>query len=687
MDLPSETAFDAHDSDDPTVQEALSRWLEARDAGEPCDLEALCEGLSLLQWATLRYLISGEMLVRAPLGDGEHEAKGAAGRFAIVRELGEGGMGKVFIARDLGFVDPKLGLDGREVAYKVMKAELVGSPRARERFYRESILTDRIANRGIPHVYARLDDDCGSPAFAMEWIRGWTLLEIVAPTTSEPSRGEKSLITPPTPRELIQRVVDAALIVDHAHQRSIVHADLSLRNVMVEFDGSTRVIDWGIARDLMAKDDKVLRFATRRYQDPRLEQPATLPDTASDIYSLGAILADVADSIFETKAVWGAGRTSKSARRLLDDIAAFARHPDLNRRYSSARDFAADLGNFLIGEKLHRVREPLHERIERWTHIHRWRIASALLILLSAFVVWSVDYRHREQARARAQINQDFLDNQREENLGLLFQRGINHADACSRSKDYKDALATLDDAEPTILLMMHDYPSKLQYRTTYADFLILRAQVLQEVPNRQKSDVDRQVSWVDQAISIAEHLPGPPPPRWNLTAKLSEYYETKFKALWTFGRLAEAIEAIDKALIHDAPVLMRVRQKVIATQLEKEATYYLRCRAASPAKKPDHFDDMALAEAFLNRANCRTENIFNAACVYALASQDEAADSAERDRRAARALALLVRLRSAGYFESAKHQVELQTDSALKALLGRTDFDALVRSVNAQER
>ena len=190
------------------------------------------------------------------------------GRFLVERELGQGGMGVVYLARDLA-------LD-RPVAIKVLREPLAGVPELRRRFLQEARTAARLSHPNVVPVFA-VEEHPQLVCFVMAWVPGETLAERV--------RRDGPLPAPAAAR-LVQEL---AWALAYAHQHGIVHRDVKPENVLLE-RGSGRALltDFGIARLHDASDTTP---AGRTLGTPRMvspEQAAGEPlDGRSDLYSLG----------------------------------------------------------------------------------------------------------------------------------------------------------------------------------------------------------------------------------------------------------------------------------------------------------------------------------------------------------------------------------------------------------------
>jgi serine/threonine-protein kinase len=193
-------------------------------------------------------------------------------RYRIERELGRGGMGAVYLARDLR-------LD-RPVALKVLPAQLATVPALRERFLRETRTAASFSHPNLVPVYAVEEAD-DLLAYAMGYIEGENLAERVGRAG------------PLTVRETVKLLQDVAYALAYAHGRGVVHRDIKPDNIMIErATGRALVMDCGIARSIAAPSDTagLTRVGeivgTPEYMSP--EQAAgDAVDGRSDLYALG----------------------------------------------------------------------------------------------------------------------------------------------------------------------------------------------------------------------------------------------------------------------------------------------------------------------------------------------------------------------------------------------------------------
>ncbi len=189
--------------------------------------------------------------------------------YQILRELGRGGMATVYLA-----VQQSL---GREVAIKLMSADLARDPQQVERFLREGSIVAKLEHRHIVAVHD-IGTVEGRPYLAMEYVPGGRL-------PLEPGVG-----LPPSLALAIAR--DIALALDHAHAHGVIHRDIKPENILQRRDGSCALSDFGIARSLdgaSAMTQEGVTLGTPQYMSPEQLQAGSI-DGRSDLYALGVVL-------------------------------------------------------------------------------------------------------------------------------------------------------------------------------------------------------------------------------------------------------------------------------------------------------------------------------------------------------------------------------------------------------------
>src|SRR5262245_19569027 len=318
--------------------------------------------------------------------------------YEVHEEVARGGMGIVYRAREL---EPE-----REVALKMLLPHQVASPGMRERFHLEARAVAALEHPAILPVH-HVGEHNGLPFFTMKLATGGTLAQ------------RKSKL-PGNCREIAELVATLADAVQFAHERGVLHRDLKPGNVLFDEAGRPYVSDFGLAKLVGADSDlthSVELLGTPHYVAPEIAaRSAKAATTASDIYSLGAILYELLagrppfdaegvpallKKIVEEEpnritnydlrftSVHREGRTNPVPRDL--EVICFkclAKKPE--RRYTTARELAEDLRRWLAGRTiLARPATPL-ERVHSWMRRNPAlaTLGSVLALVLIAAVVW-----------------------------------------------------------------------------------------------------------------------------------------------------------------------------------------------------------------------------------------------------------------------------------------------------------
>jgi tRNA A-37 threonylcarbamoyl transferase component Bud32 len=266
------------------------------------------------------------------------------GDFAVVRELGRGGNGIVYLARQIS-------LD-RPVALKILQDKYVQDKEFVENFIREARAAARISHPNIVQAYAVGEDD-GIYYFAMEFIDGETMKQVLKHDKSVPAKRAAEI------------VADIANAIDCAwSEQKLVHQDIKPDNIMLTKRGQAKLADLGLARIASVEagfgndDDEVM--GTPQYISP--EQLTGVPtDIRSDIYSLGASFYHMVTGRFPYVGKDGNEIARQHVEGTLTQPISVVRElpPEINRiivkmmakditqRYQSGKEVAADLEKFL----------------------------------------------------------------------------------------------------------------------------------------------------------------------------------------------------------------------------------------------------------------------------------------------------------------------------------------------------
>jgi len=304
------------------------------------------------------------------------------GAWRLLRELGSGGMGTVFLAERAD------GQFTREVAIKLLRGFPTRDAARRLRQERQIL-----AGLDHPNIARLLDGGetaQGQPWLALEYVAGEPLLAHVAARAA----GLRERLA------LFEAMLDA---VAHAHSHLVVHRDLKPANVMVAPDGTVKLLDFGIAQLVDAGADSQRETSTRvfsrGYASPEQEQGRTIT-TASDIYSLGVLLRELLTGRRDSTDLRMPAVPPLALDADLAGIIAKATEADPAHRYASAGEFRDDLVRHREGRPVRAARWTRAYRLRKFAGRHRAAFAATLLAacVLGGFV-WRLE---RERTRARA---------------------------------------------------------------------------------------------------------------------------------------------------------------------------------------------------------------------------------------------------------------------------------------------
>ena len=267
-------------------------------------------------------------------------------RFRVVRRLGAGGMGEVFLAEDTELE--------RSVALKVMSAELASDPNQRKRFRTEAKAISGLSHPNICVVHEVGETDDGRPFLAMEYVEGKTLDVIMQQRRLKLG-------------EIIGLGIESAEALSAAHTRNIVHRDIKPGNIMLDRRGRVKLLDFGLAKRVLqeelseattahAQTKSGMLLGTPYYMSPEQALGREV-DGRTDIFSLGVVLYELlagqkpflGKTVGETinnvvnQAPEPLGLENPAYSPALDAIILKCLEKDPEKRYTSANSLADDL--------------------------------------------------------------------------------------------------------------------------------------------------------------------------------------------------------------------------------------------------------------------------------------------------------------------------------------------------------
>ena len=354
-------------------------------------------------------------------GDGAEERAGqTVGHYRLIREIGRGGMGAVFLAERAD------GEFQQQVALKVVRRSFADSELAR-RFRRERQI---LASLNHPNIARLLDGGVsadGEPFFAMEYVEGVRIDDYCT---------VKNLST----EKRLSLFLGVCRGVAYAHQNLVVHRDIKPSNILVTPDGTPKLLDFGIAKLLAAEQpdehtQTAFRAFTPDYAAPEQMSGARVT-TASDVYSLGVLLQDIlggahaASSDMQlppggwrsetpgqktsapnrpTTQAHEDKRARNNRRRFvsaeLANIIAMARREEPARRYASVAQFAEDVQRYLEGLPIRAQKDSFTYRTGKFIRRNKLTVGAGLLVALSlvaglATALWQANVARQERDRA-----------------------------------------------------------------------------------------------------------------------------------------------------------------------------------------------------------------------------------------------------------------------------------------------
>lgn len=359
--------------------------------------------------------------LEAPLTNAEWMEDAAVeriGPYQLVRPLGEGGMGRVYLARQ------ETDAFTRFVALKVVKRGM-DTEEVLRRFDAERRILASLRHSNIAQFLDAGATADGRPYFVMEFVDGERIDDWVS-RTQPPLRQRLSVL----------RTLCGA--VQHAHQNLVLHRDIKPGNVLIDIDGTPKLVDFGIGRLLDPAADGTRTHAAARRLTPEYAAPeqfgTEVVTTAADVYSLGVLLFELltdqrpwqddrtvdsvtprpSDVVTQDDARPLAERTRlrRTLRGDLDNIVAMAMHPEPARRYASAAALASDLERYLAGRTVRARADSWGYRTAKFVTRNPWLVATAATLLIGSTTFAATarsQARTLERERDKAREVQGFL--------------------------------------------------------------------------------------------------------------------------------------------------------------------------------------------------------------------------------------------------------------------------------------
>lgn len=425
-------------------------------------VENACRGDAELRNEVDQWLSSyaeSEGFIETPLIDRSEITRAAVengrrfGNYTILREIGRGGMGSVFLAeRSDGEFDQK-------VAVKIIR-QTFAAPHLIERFRRERQFLASLNHPNIAHLLDGGVSEIGEPFVVMEYIDGISLIEFA----------DRNRLNVRERLRLFQKICSA---VAHSHRNLIIHRDLKPGNIIVDNAGEPKLLDFGVAKLLGGHDSEiddtetVFRALTPAYASPEQLNGSTVT-TSSDIYSLGIILyelltgcrpfdvegkdlAEIIRTATETEPIRPSARDHKASSGLrgdLDNIVLCSLRKEPARRYESADAFSGDIERYLADLPVNARPSTLHYRASKFFSRHRAGSIAALVIVISLIAAAFVSVRQARIASRERDIAQQ--ERVRAEQISSFLRTILSAASPEGRGLDAK-VIEVLDDTASRI--------------------------------------------------------------------------------------------------------------------------------------------------------------------------------------------------------------------------------------------
>ena len=408
------------DERDQRLADLLSDLTDAVCRGEVVDFDSVCQqhpdladDLKMLWGAVLVTDTAGAIMdegvaANANVDDNPSDSSSrwmsldlpaTIGDYVLMEEIGRGGMGVVFRARQIS-------LD-REVAVKMILRGRLASDADLQRFLAEASATAKLEHPNIVPVY-EVGNVEGRPFFSMKFIQGETLAQRL-------SRG------PMPQRQAAEIVATTARAVHFAHERSVLHRDLKPSNILLTEDDQPLIMDFGLAKQVDNDEDSLTRsgmlVGTPAYMSPEQASGRRgMIGPASDVYGLGCVLyfaltgraPFVGESSMELVMLVIEQDPSPpralrpSLDRDLEMIVVRCLQKPIDLRYESAAKLADDLEAYLADEKVSArsgqfgqvvarlFRETHHATVlENWGLLWMWH---SLALLGASLLTWQLQY-------------------------------------------------------------------------------------------------------------------------------------------------------------------------------------------------------------------------------------------------------------------------------------------------------
>jgi eukaryotic-like serine/threonine-protein kinase len=583
------------------VGDALEQPESERDSfvarsGE--DTTVRHEAASILNQAADRLEICADNL--AGLREETNLAAGKRiGAYAIIRELGRGGMGAVYLAERAD------GAFQKQVAIKILKRG-TDTDEVLRRFRVERQILGRLTHPNIAQLLDAGETDDGLPYFVMEYVAGRPITKFA----DEQKRSIKERL------KLFRTVCSA---VGYAHQNLVIHRDLKPSNVLIIADSEIKLLDFGIAK-LIDESTPEVTLTLQRRMTPEYASPEQVKGepvtTVSDVYSLGVLLYElltgekpyklktrtqdeITKAICEQEPAKPSAAVASSDRNIvdltrrqlrgdLDNVVLKALSKEPARRYPSVDQFSADIRRHLEGLPIRaRPDTPIY-RASKFVRRHKVGVAAATLVVLALIGGTITTTWQAHVARQEKQLADERFEQVRKLAHSVLF--------------DYHDQIATLPGSTKVRAQLVKDSLGYLdalarqagddkQLQRELASAYLKVGDVQGRAFRANLGDSSGAMESYRKALTIRQRLAALEPNRLELQEELGTSYERIAGLNLFLGNPTAALETANKAsAIYEALSVQEPANKPLRAEL---ATFYQWAGLASGASAVNNLGDV----------------------------------------------------------------------------------------------
>jgi tetratricopeptide (TPR) repeat protein len=391
------------------IEDIVAECIDRMNQGERLTVEQVREDHPELAEEILNHL---ETFVDLP-SMGEEEPLGTLGDYRLRCQIGRGGMGVVYEAWENSM--------DRRVALKVLPTGIAADDKAVARFVREARLAGKLNHPNVVGVYGMGVKE-QTPYYAMEFVEGETLAQVLAKLkAADPEEetlfGKKDSVV--YFGKLSEAFADVADGLQHAHSKGIIHRDIKPSNLILDREGSLRILDFGLARlegqeSLTISGDVV---GTPLYMSPEQARRKKIAvDHRTDVYSLGATLyemltleppfrgkdhEDTLSQIIERDPV-EPRKINARVPRGIETIVLKCLRKEQGDRYGTAEAMGQDLRRFVRGDPIEARPQGEWEKLIRRLRLHRIGLSVTAVVFVLLCVIGWLAWKSAHEAYQRA---------------------------------------------------------------------------------------------------------------------------------------------------------------------------------------------------------------------------------------------------------------------------------------------